>query len=79
MDFTRDVDVVDENGEATTKTMNFHATLENGVAEVFLVDAEGNKTSLVLQPWKTNRDGTRSDWIDLDEVVSWYQDLDVAF
>lgn len=79
MDFTRDVDVVDENGEATTKTMSFHATLENGVAEVFLVDAEGNKTSLVLQPWKTNRDGTRSDWVDLDEVVSWYQDLDVAF
>lgn len=59
--------------------MNFHATLENGVAEVFAVDTEGNKTSLVLQPWKTNRDGTRSDWIDLDEVVSWYQDLDVAF
>ncbi len=79
MDFTRDIDVIDENGDAAIKTMNFHATLENNVAEVFAVDEDGNKSSLVLQPWKTEKDGTRSDWADLDDIVSWYQDLDIAF
>lgn len=79
MDFTREMSVVDENDETTTVTFNFHATLVDGVAEIFAVDADGNKTSLVLQPWKPNEDGTRSDWVDLDEVVAWYHTEDVAF
>lgn len=79
MDFTKEMSVVDENDETATVTFNFQASLVDGVAEIFAVDADGNKTSLVLQPWKTNSDGTRSDWVDLDEVVAWYQDLDVAF
>lgn len=52
----------------------YKAILTEGVAEIFVVDGEGNKTAIVTQPWKNNSDGTRSDWKNLNEVVSWFKE-----
>jgi len=73
MDFTKIIQVPDEDGNPVDVTENFHATLTDGVAEIFAVDSENNHTSVVLQPWKTQGDGSRADWTDLNEVVAWYQ------
>jgi hypothetical protein len=73
MDFTKITQVPDEDGNPVDVTENFHATLTDGVAEIFAVDSENNHTSVVLQPWKTQGDGSRIAWTDLNEVVAWYQ------
>ena len=73
MDFTKVIHVPDENGNPMETIQNFYATLTEGTAEIFKVDSENTHTSVVLQPWKTENDGSRANWTDLNEVVAWYQ------
>ena len=31
------------------------------------------KKPCLTQPWKTNPDGSRSDWVDINEAIEWYK------
>ena len=48
MDFTKIIQVPDEDGNPVDVTENFHATLTDGLAEIFQVDSDNNHTSVVL-------------------------------
>lgn len=79
MDFSMNMDNVDEDGNDVVVSYNLHATLESGIAVIFLVDDENIRTAINSQPWKTNGDGSRSAWADINEVVSWFQNQPIAF
>jgi hypothetical protein len=73
MDFTIDRDTTDENGDPITVTENYSASLEGGVATVnHIVDGEAQPA--VTQPWNPLPDGSRADWNDVNEVVTWYKE-----
>jgi hypothetical protein len=78
MDFSINADASDEEGNSIVVTHNLHATLESGIATIFLVDDEEIKTAIISQPWKTNGDGSRSVWVDINEVVAWFQEQPIT-
>lgn len=55
-------------------TTNYSADLESGIATISITDSPGEV--ILVQPWKTNGDGTRSDWANETEVVSWFKEQD---
>jgi hypothetical protein len=75
MDFVKSQVEYDENGQEIVINVNYNATLENGIAQIFLV-TETEKTAIRTQPWKPNGDGSRIDWTSVEEVVEWFKETD---
>ena len=73
MDFIISKEFLNENDELVTVTTNCRATLNGKVAEIY-VERNGEYVSVITQPWKPNPDGTRSDWVSVEEVVQWIQE-----
>ncbi len=76
IDFTKETTQFDENGNTVIITVNHRATLDDGVAEVFIINEDDTLDSIRYKHWKTNGDGSRSDWVDINEVVDWFQNTD---
>jgi len=66
----------DSDGTEVAIDITYEAVLDGTVAEIFMVVDSNNKRSVCLQPWKTNNDGSRSDWTSEDEVVEWFKARD---
>lgn len=55
-------------------TTNYNATLIDGNATITIADSGGSV--VLVQPWKTNGDGTRAEWSNEAEVVTWFKEQD---
>lgn len=62
----------DSEGADVTTTINYSAELDGGIAKIYVVE-DGASTLIKEQPWKTNGDGSRGDWADEAEVVTWFK------
>ena len=60
----------DADGEEAT--LEYFAELEEGVANIYRVES-GQRILTDVQPWYPAGDGTRQDWTDLDQVVTWFK------
>jgi len=72
MEFTKEIKVVDSEGKETMSPTTYKATLSDGLAEIYLV-IDDEELAVCTQPWKTNGDGSRSEWVSLEEVVEWFK------
>jgi hypothetical protein len=55
-------------------TVNYSAELTDGTATITITDSGGD--IVLVQPWKCNGDGTRTDWSNEAEVVTWFKEQD---
>lgn len=55
-------------------TTNYSAELADGTATITITDSGGD--IVLVQPWKTNGDGTRANWSNEAEVVTWFKEQD---
>ena len=72
MQFTKTYEDFDDSNNAITITRTFDAAL-NGTTLEISETVDGTKKPCLTQPWKTNPDGSRSDWVDINEAVEWYK------
>ena len=54
-----------------TKETNFKANLDSEGVMTFTEVSSGDVHC--RQPWNFEDDGTRKDWVDIDEGIAWYK------
>lgn len=75
MEFTVSVNFSDSDGNPATFDENFNAELDGTILKVYQVIDSNESVLITNQPWKTNEDGTRSDWSTVQEGVDWFKSV----
>lgn len=66
--------IVTTEGETKTEVSKFRVELDAGVAKIYSLNDQGQDPILfAVQPWKTNGDGSRSEWNNEQEVIDWFK------
>lgn len=70
--------VTDDNG-AETVVKAFELSYEGGVLTVsqMATDENGTETAVptMIQPWKCNNDGSRTDFVDETDAFDWFESM----
>tara|TARA_B110000977_G_C10955503_1_gene446410 strand:+ start:622 stop:849 length:228 start_codon:yes stop_codon:yes gene_type:complete len=72
MQFTKTHEDFDDSDNSITVTRTFDAVLNGSILEISEI-IDGSSVLSMIQPWKPNQDGSRSNWVDINEAVEWYK------
>jgi hypothetical protein len=75
MEFIVSVNGIDSDGNPAVFNENYNAELDGTILKVYQVIDSAESVLISDQPWKTNEDGTRSDWSSVEEGVDWFKSL----
>lgn len=65
----------DSNG-IITKDEKYRVSFGGSSATFYEYLDSVNTNSICEQPWKTNSDGSRSNWTSIEEAIEWFKNRD---
>jgi hypothetical protein len=65
----------DSNG-IITKEEKYKVSFDTSMVRFYEYADSINTIAICNQPWKTNMDGTRSNWVSIEEAIDWFKNRD---
>jgi hypothetical protein len=65
----------DSNG-IITKEEKYKVSFDTSMVRFYEYADSINTIAICNQPWKTNMDGTRSNWVSIEEAIGWFKNRD---
>jgi hypothetical protein len=75
-DFTITKLIGEDSNGIITKEEKYKVSFDTSMVKFYEYADSINTIAICDQPWKTSPDGTRSNWVSIEEAIDWFKNRD---